>query len=1414
MKTVFTFLIALVIAQAVNAQCNLVISTTEVCGGEAFTAQILPVSGNFTYRVNASSLGLFNGDSVVIIPPGKGNQYTVNLIAQRKGIVGSWVNCSTQKQVVVKPTPNGDLDFLTGGINSEDVITNCDGDASNTDFDLEIENISTTTSTNTQYTINWGDGSPVETMANFTILNHTYGLGLFTLSYTVAGSGNAECAPVTYEHTIFNGSSPTVGIEDPNNFIGSQTLCPPVLASFDLVNTEDNIDGTVYEMYIGGELMETFMHPPPSTFEYEFTETSCGKTASNGVANTYDVTIQAYSPCPAPPDFATLGPIIIGDTVKPDFIYNPDPVCINEVITFTNTTQGTLDALTCSFIAEVEWDIQPATGWTLVSGDMAGSYQIQVLFDDPAEYEVMITAANSCDTLETSKTIEVSELPFADAVATLDDVNSCAPTIATFTNLSTQDSSVTYSWNVSPSGGVSFVNGSSNSDFEPEIEFTKNGNYTVTLTVSNDCGNPQWDTTFNINAKSEFDIPALGNVCAETFIYDEDISFSGNADSIIWTFSGGNPSTFSGEDPPPVSFVGNGDHTISISAYNICGVTTKSETFTLSEPVDIDAGNDIQVCFNDAISTLVGSPANGVWTGEGVVGTDQFDPSLTTQNNIVLIYTFDNGICFFVDSINAEIIRINNLDAGEDQTTCINAEQLVLTGQNPVGGLWIGDAVSDGANGIFDPQLSQLGLNEVGYIYTEPILGCKDTVYKNVNVLDIPVVVFNLPDTACLNQSIDFELNVDTSATVNWDFGNGDELSGASVSYEYTVEGVYTVTAEIIQNGCSVTGDVQIQIISLSVSDFAIDNATGCNAFAVNFTNNSTGHIDYVVWDLGNGESSTDYNPQNIMYQPGTFFDTTYYVTLTSFNQCGENSIVDSIMVSKAPEARFGTNQNQYCQEDSVLFHNVSYNSPTSYFWDFGNGTTSNLEQPKPQYYETSLNDTIYTITLMASNVCGTDTAQKDILVRSVDVRAFFNIDNIQGCEPLDVTLINFSSIGANPFWDLGDGNNSIADTVYHTYQTAGFYTVELAVDNGCSKDTTTVDIEVYQSPEANFTLPERACELADVEFNNTTVNGVGFEWDFGDGNTSDLVHPKHLFTDAGFYDVSLTATGGNLCDNSITKQIEILEKPLAAFDTDENRICEGNKIQFINQSTGENYEWDFGDGKKSFVKDPVNTYFEKGDYDVMLVTDNDKFCFDSIIKPGVIEIFGTPAADFEYSQTDEEVLEGTVTFDNLSTDDATEFLWNFGDDDFYYEEENPSHNYINSGPYSVLLVAENDFGCIDSIIKPIMVEFFGKLFVPNAMSPALGDISQASIFMPKGVALIEYELEIYSTYGELLYRTNQLIDGQPAEGWDGTFKGKPMPQDNYVWKIRAIFDNGTSWSGMEGNSEEINTVGTLVLIR
>jgi gliding motility-associated-like protein len=106
-------------------------------------------------------------------------------------------------------------------------------------------------------------------------------------------------------------------------------------------------------------------------------------------------------------------------------------------------------------------------------------------------------------------------------------------------------------------------------------------------------------------------------------------------------------------------------------------------------------------------------------------------------------------------------------------------------------------------------------------------------------------------------------------------------------------------------------------------------------------------------------------------------------------------------------------------------------------------------------------------------------------------------------------------------------------------------------------------------------------------------------------------------------------------------------------------------------------------------------------------------------------------------------------------------------------------------------------------------------LFIPNAFTPTAG-AGDVTLFKPKGVGLKEYEIEVYSPYGQLLWHSDQLNEGQPAEAWDGTFQGQLLPQDVYTWKVtRAVFEDGTLWPGnFDAGTGAGKWVGSVTLIR
>ena len=128
-----------------------------------------------------------------------------------------------------------------------------------------------------------------------------------------------------------------------------------------------------------------------------------------------------------------------------------------------------------------------------------------------------------------------------------------------------------------------------------------------------------------------------------------------------------------------------------------------------------------------------------------------------------------------------------------------------------------------------------------------------------------------------------------------------------------------------------------------------------------------------------------------------------------------------------------------------------------------------------------------------------------------------------------------------------------------------------------------------------------------------------------------------------------------------------------------------------------------------------------------------------------------------------------------------------------------------------VLEVQDRLYGCKDIYCKNVKIEAWGELFVPNALYPESGDIG-SSVFLPKGKSLIEYNLQIYDKFGNLLWENDEIseIDGSPKIGWDGTSNGQLLPKGTYVWKIYAKFINGP-WNGVDGNNKK---TGTVYLIR
>jgi PKD repeat protein len=195
------------------------------------------------------------------------------------------------------------------------------------------------------------------------------------------------------------------------------------------------------------------------------------------------------------------------------------------------------------------------------------------------------------------------------------------------------------------------------------------------------------------------------------------------------------------------------------------------------------------------------------------------------------------------------------------------------------------------------------------------------------------------------------------------------------------------------------------------------------------------------------------------------------------------------------------------------------------------------------------------------------------------------------------------------------------------------------------------------------------------------------------------------------------------------------------------------------------------------------------------------------------VSVLNTPVASFNYIKDPDPYNYGLVHFTNGSTGGMS-YNWDFGDGTTS-PLINPSHQYQNYGEYIVTLIVTNANGCADTVTQIIYVDYFKGLFVPNALTPEDGP-EDVRHFLPKGRGLKKYRLEIFDGWGNLIWYSDKIVDGIPTEGWNGTRidNGVLLPQDVYVWKIRAEFLDGSLWEGQEREGGRKRNTGTITLIR
>lgn len=907
---------------------------------------------------------------------------------------------------------------------------------------------------------------------------------------------------------------------------------------------------------------------------------------------------------------------------------------------------------------------------------------------------------------------------------------------------------------------------------EPSHIYNTIGQYTVTLTLkdTNDYTNIIWDD-IDVNplpvVNFSFDPPSCSDV--PTQFYDHSVAPSGNIIEWIWDFDDGStPLIITNRDSANVAhtFPESGVNPAVSRTYNVSLTITTSDGCTNAKFIDVvvspspvadfgydntclssltafsDASinGDIQIVswfwnFDDPVTGTYNNTSNEQNAVHQFSHIGAFAVSLTVTNSkgcsstVIDTVTIDtpppvkfiySSACLdteiqFTDSTVTTVADISNWlwDFGDGTTS---------TDQNPTHTYL--------TSGIYTVSLSVLNLN-----------GCSNTVSHDVEVYAAPIANFDFVDPTCAEDTVQFIDYSTTPAGTNiteWKyyFGDGDSTiiiptASADVQHQYDSSGTFTVTLQITNsNGCQSSISKNIVILPTPVANF--DYAAACLDEFVQFSDLSTvnGGGDIVSWTWNFGDPATTVNNTSGIQNPVHRFSTagTFTVQLLIENSQGcTDTISHDVLVTPLPAVDFDIAQ--ACLDTLVEFTvNTTVTTVSeiaSYLWEFGDGQTSNVQNPVHMYDV----DGNYTVTLTITDTAGCVNSVSHDLSLSALPQSLFGMSESQ-CSSDPIQFSNYSTTESGYItewqWDFGDGNDTTITfpnnpNVSHVYSSEGTYTATLTVlnSNGCS-NFSTQEITILPGPIANFDF-ESVCLDVSANFTDLSqANGGGqlvrWNWDFGDptsgiNNFSTLQNPSHLFRTVGDHDVLLTIYNEKGCMDTITKTINISMLPDIDFTTIGGTCLDG-ATQFlidtilVDLSRIQSVLWNFGDGLSSNLRAPTHTYAVAGTYQITLTIIDLNGCTNTVTKEVYIDQlpdvkFDTDAPNCEGSETQFNDLSSTSNF-------IVKWHWEFGDGTDtivnWPNNQNVTHIYPSSGSYLAKLTITTSDSCVNTATKAITI--------------------------------------------------------------------------------------------------------------
>lgn len=692
------------------------------------------------------------------------------------------------------------------------------------------------------------------------------------------------------------------------------------------------------------------------------------------------------------------------------------------------------------------------------------------------------------------------------------------------------------------------------------------------------------------------------------------------------------------------------------------------------------------------------------------------------------------------------------------------------------------------------------------------------------------------------------------SYRINWGDGSPDwtkdTLPAKNIVHSYVndTEDVHYYTVKLdVANACHVDAATLNVTIRPNVVQAAItaDKTTICFGEEITFENLSKGFDNrdlQTQWYFEEGKDPETHHGasqfvKHVFHTPGK-----YEVRLRADDNCNGNTSVPVIIMVGGDRSLTFDAIGTFCSAQEMKMRVPdSLMQPARFFdykWEFGDDSTNFKHVSSVTHKYVKEGNYIATLTATAYGTTCKTSIDKAIRINRTPVARIAKWSDVTGCAPLMIKLEGSGGLGQDDtWWDFGDGNqDQRTEMIEHIYPKDGPYKVAFKIRSpeGCM-DSSFVDILVKPTPRPAFDLlsdrlfctPDGRIKL---DLRNTTplMGESTYKWYYSAQPVpfSMEIQPPIYATTGVFGELELKLVATNkesgcvsVYTDSIVSSHSVEAKLLINPDSVHN-ACETVPVKFVSVSRyGNRLSWDLGDGS-ALQRDSVfvHAYDRPAEYEIKLKAENEYGCTDNATH--IVTVYPLPDVQFIYEKDNrilpedglpQDIINNLPEVDNggyLFTNQSSVAYYVFADNQRLYTkwdlgdtittEDSPFHRFKNNGNYNVTLYATTMYGCIDSVSDNIKVGAVKGLFIPTAFAPA-DTREEVNRFQPKGIGLSSYKMQIYDMWGTCVWTSTKLDNGRPAEYWDGTIDGAPAEKATYIWKVSAIFLDGSVWNGKSG---------------